>query len=142
MATSFYVYESIDEYNKVYGQYTQDLMFHCQVIDIYIVPNLKVIVVTNTNDQKEKANVSKTIVHCRNGVIPDELKDRAELVKYGKIVYDVKKNKLFFNPRVCRKADYETRVDRFYGNLEKGKKKIDYNHRYYDFTRDRINLVL
>ena len=86
--------------------------------------------------------MNKTIVHARNGTLPEELKELTKLIQHDDTVFDVKKGKLLFRPRFLRSPLYETKVDRFYGDLKKGKYKINYNHRFYDFIRDRVNLVL
>ena len=86
--------------------------------------------------------MSKTIIHARNGSLPPELKDMSKLICHDEIVYDIKKHRLMFKPRFLRSPLYETKVDRFYGDLQKGKYKVNYNHRFYDFIRDRVNLVL
>ena len=142
MATSFYVYESLEDYMKMYKQDGENPLSQVKLIDLYVVPNLKLIVVTNTNNQKERLNMGKTIIHARNGILPEDLRETAKLVKYESIIFDIKKKKLYFNKKFLRKAQFETKVDRFFGNLEKGKVKIDFESRFYDFTRDRINLLL
>lgn len=142
MATSFYVYSSLEVYNRIYKDFIQDPMFNAKLIDIYIVPRLHLIAVTNTNNQKERLNMNRTIVHARNGVLPEELKGTVDLIKHNQCVFDAKKNKLLFKPRFLRSPLYETKVDRFYGDFHKGKYKVNWEHRFYDFMRDRINLVL
>jgi hypothetical protein len=142
LATSFYIYQTFKEYSKINKDYIYDPLHHTKLIDIYIVPKLKVILVTQTNEDKERINMNKTIVHARNGTLPEELKELTKLIQHNDTVFDVKKGKLLFRPRFLRSPLYETKVDRFYGDLKKGKYKINYNHRFYDFIRDRVNLVL
>lgn len=142
MATSFYVYDNMDIYNKINQNQIADPLFHADLIDVFVIPFDHIILVTNTNNQKESINMSKTIIHARNGILPNELIGMANLIKYDKIRFDAKKKKLHFNPRFLRKSQYETRVDRYYGDLTKGKFKLNYQYKFYDFIRDRVNLII
>jgi len=141
MSTSFYVYETLDEYKRLNKQFVNNPLYHTKLIDMYIIPNLKIILITHTNDQKERINLTKTTIHARNGFLPDELK-HAQIVNYGKIFFDVKKSKLLINPKFLRKAQYIQKVDRYFGERTTGKQKINYEFRFYDFVRDRVSLVL
>lgn len=141
MATAFYVYDSLDEYNRLNKDYIDDLLFSVKLEDIYIMGD-KMILVTNTNDAKERINTARTIIHARNGVVPDELKQKSKLVKHDTVYYDVKKKRVIFSPKFLRKPLYEVRADRYYGDLIRGRLKINYEHRFYDFVRDRVVFIL
>lgn len=142
MATSFYVYSNMEMYNKINKGFTDDPMRHATLIDLFILNDKHIIVVTNTNNLKERINLSRTIIHVRNGVIPEELKAQCKCVLYKKVTFDAKHNKLLFFPRFLRKPLYVTRVDRYFGNTSTKKHKINYDYRFYDFVRDRISLVI
>mgnify|MGYP003341897105 CR=1 FL=1 len=96
MATSFYIYQTFKEYSKINKDYIYDPLHHTKLIDIYIVPKLKVILVTQTNEDKERINMNKTIVHARNGTLPEELKELTLINEsFSSEIESIKKNKEF-----------------------------------------------
>lgn len=142
MATSFYVYDTLLDYKKVNKQFIDDVKFHAPLLDVYVEPKKRLIIVTNTNDMKQRIDMSRTIAHARNGTIPNELLGRLKLIKYNNVIFDAKKGKLIFNPRFLRSPLFELKIGRYYGDRNKGKFKIDWGYRFYDFMRDRVNLIL
>lgn len=141
MASSIYIYENMTEYTNIYKG-KRDFNFHeTSLIDLY-VKNDKLWVVTNTNKLKEQPQLQKSIVHFRNGSVEQWLEGDEICVNYGKIRYNMKDNNIEINPKFMRKALLSLRVDRFYGNSKFKVRNIDYHNRFYDLTRDRINLVL
>lgn len=142
MATAFYVYSDMNMYNRINKGFTDDPIRHAILIDLFILDYDHIIVLTNTNNLKERPNLKRTIIHVRNGVLSDELKAKSKCVLYKKITFDAKHNNLLFFPRFLRKPLYKTRVDRYFGDISTKKHIINYEHRFYDFVRDRISLVI
>ena len=60
MATSIYIYESLKEYNKIYGMERGDEMRETQLIDMYVREG-KLFVVTNTSLHKEQPSLETII---------------------------------------------------------------------------------
>ncbi len=68
MASSFHIYESLQEYEKVYGMFANNPMHQVKLIDMFIKGD-KLWIVTNTIELKEKPELTRTILHFRNGSI-------------------------------------------------------------------------
>ena len=60
----------------------------------------------------------------------------------GKIKYNPKKDWVEIYPRVLRNPEVFFRIGRLYGDKPVKTTKINYKHRFYDFTSNRINLIL
>ena len=141
MATSIYVYEPIELYAKLYAENRDDPMRECELLDLYLNDG-RLYVLTNTSMHKEQPQLQRSIVHFRNGEIGEWEDGKEELVKYDDVRLNIKKDQIEFFPRFLRKPKLSMRIGRFYGNLEKGKIKVDYKNRFYDLHRDRITFIL
>jgi len=141
LATSIYVYENISTYNKIYAENRDDEMRETPLLDLY-VKGEQLFVVTNTSLHKEQPQLQRTIVHFRNKSLGEWETGEELLVKYNCLKLNINKSMLEIFPRFLRKPKLQFRIGRFYGNQEKGKVKINYEHRFYDLFRDRINLIL
>lgn len=143
MASSVYVFDDMNVFKYVYKGYTENKMRKIKIVDMYVQDKDKLYVVTNTNDQKERPLLQKSLVHFRNGSLGEYETDNTELVKYEKIKFNRKKMQLEFNPRFLRKPSLVWKVDRYFDAVIRNENKIiDYEHRYYDFELDRIILIL
>lgn len=142
MASAIYVYENEEEFKNFYKGYTEDSFKTLKIIDMYIHDNDKLWVVTNTNDEKERPMLQKSLCHFRNGNIDEYKTENTVLVLFEKIKFDYKKSKLKFFPRFLRSPKLTWKVDRYFGDGKPKCNIIDYDHRYYDFETDRINLIL
>jgi len=141
MASSIYIYPNISQYDRFYGREREDLTFEAILIDLYIDhKKQKMFVITNTSEEKERILNNRTITHIRNEAYKNEhLTDDCILVTDKDIVY--KNGYLELFPRFLRKPLMKLRVDRCVGgNIEKN--NIDLTNMKYDFTRDRINLIV
>lgn len=141
MASSIYIYPDIDQYSRFYGREREDLTFEAVLIDLYVdTKKQKLFVITNTSNEKERVLNNRTITHIRNESYKTEhLTDECVLVTDKDIVY--KNGYLELFPRFLRKPLMKLRVDRCVGgNINKN--KIDLTQMKYDFTRDRINLIV
>jgi hypothetical protein len=141
MASSIYIYPDIDQYSRFYGREREDLTFEAVLIDLYVdIKKQKLFVITNTSNEKERVLNNRTITHIRNESYKTEhLTDDCVLVTDKDIVY--KNGYLELFPRFLRKPLMKLRVDRCVGgNIDKN--KIDLTQMKYDFTRDRINLMV
>jgi len=141
MASSIYVYQNMEEFERFYKGYLDEPMRKIKIIDMYVKDKSKLWVVTNTNDAKERPLLQKSLVHFRNGNIDNYKDDKTVLVLFRKLRFNFKKMKLDIFPRFLRKPLLQWRVDRYLGDPIK-KAVIDYDHRYYDFEIDRINFIL
>jgi hypothetical protein len=143
MASSIYIFDDMKTFDHFYKGYTKDKMRRIKIIDMYIQNKEKLYVVTNTNDQKERPLLQKSLVHFRNGKLGEYEDKNTKLITYDKIKFDRKKMKLNFFPRFLRKPLLKWRVDRYLDAVYRNENKIiDYDHRYYDFELDRIIFIL
>jgi|TARA_R110002020_G_scaffold233_2_gene1172 hypothetical protein len=140
MSTSFYVYDSLELYKKIYGEHRKDPMREIKLIDLYTKKN-KLLVVTNTSMHKEQPRMERTIIHFRNGDLGKWEDGTEKLVKFGSIRFNPKKEQLEIFPKFLRKPELSFRIGRHYGETTK-KTEVDYVYRFYDLFMDRINLIL
>jgi len=141
MATSIYIFENDKMFNVVYKDVLEDPLYVMPIIDLYVKQD-KLWIVTNSNDQKEQPRLSNTLVHFRKGSIKEWEEGDEKLVKHNDIRYNHKKLHLEFFPKFLRKPLLSMRIGRCYSDKDKGYSKINYDKRYYDFTNDRIILLL
>jgi|TARA_R110000824_G_scaffold72633_1_gene185249 hypothetical protein len=141
MASSIYIYETIKDYNKIYKGVRNDPTRESFLIDLF-VKDKKLLIVTETSKLKERPELTKSLVHFRNGSLGKYEDGTEKLVHYCSLKFNNRKTKLEIIPRFLRKPELELRVDRFYGDTTKRKINIDYTKRYYDLIFDRINLIL
>ena len=142
MATSFYVYDTLKEYKLRYGDKAQSQMFQTKVKDMYVTKDEKLWVVTNFTEQAAKPQLNRSIVHFYAGEVAYYKKGDEQLIVDGKITYNVADERVEMFPRILRKPILFFRVGRFYGDKPNKTTKINYKYRYYDFTSNRINLIL
>ncbi len=141
MASSIYIYPNIDEYSRFYGREKEDLTFEAILIDLYVdIKKQKMFVITNTSNEKPRTLNNRTITHIRNEAFKDEyIYDDCKLITDKDIIY--KNGYLELFPRFLRKPLMKLRVDRCVGG-KIDKKHIDLTKMKYDYTRDRINLIV
>jgi len=143
MASSIYIYDSIEEFEHFYKGWLDEPLRKIDITDLYVHENEKLWVVTNTNDLKERPRLQKSLVHFRNNTVEEYKTDKTKLVLFDKIKFNKKKMVLEFFPRFLRKPLLSWKVDRHLdANIPNKNKIIDYNHRYYDYELDRLNLIL
>tara|TARA_R100000808_G_scaffold9877_1_gene26802 strand:+ start:16316 stop:16762 length:447 start_codon:yes stop_codon:yes gene_type:complete len=143
MASSIYIYDSVDEFEHIYKGYLEEPLRKIKINDLFIHEKSKIWVVTNTNDLKEKPLLQKSLVHFRNGSVDQYATDKTKLVLYDKMKFNKKKMRLEFFPKFLRKPLLSWKVDRHYSeNIQHKNKIIDYDHRYYDYELDRLNFIL
>jgi len=141
MGTSIYVYENMKEYGIHYNKMDQEVMFSAPIMNIYLKPDNKLWVVTKISKHKERPQFGRSIVHFINGSIEEHLDGLETLIKEKDIKYNPKKNNIEFFPSLGH-SRLELRVDRYYGNKPQKKKELSNSKRFYDISRDRINLIL
>ena len=142
MATSFYVYDTLKEYKLRYGDKTNSEMFQTKIKDMYVADGEKLWVVTNFTEEVAKPQLNRSIVHFLAGEVAYYKKGDEKLVVEGKIKYNPKKEWVEIYPRVLRNPEVFFRIGRLYGDKPVKTTKINYKHRFYDFTSNRINLIL
>ena len=118
MATSFHIYDNIETYKTKYGDYHKLLEFSSDIVDCFIKGE-KIYVITNTNLEKERPQLFRTIVHFRNGKADDYLDGDEILVLHDKIHYNPKNNNVEFGIRFLRKPLLKFFVGRFHGDKPK-----------------------
>ena len=91
MASAIYVYENAKEFENYYKGYTEDSFKTLKIIDMYIHDEDRLWVVTNTNDEKERPMLQKSLCHFRNGSVEEYKTDKTVLVVFEKIKFDFKK---------------------------------------------------
>lgn len=141
MATSSHIFESLDEFKRIYGERFDQLEYKVPLNDLWINKD-KLWIVTNTNDQKQKPDLFRSMVHFRNGTIEEWRDGNEKLVLHGKMRINLKTEKLEFFPRFLRKPLLSIRYGRFYGDVKDKKRKINYDLRFYDFHNDRMIFIL
>jgi len=149
MASSVYVYRNIDEYKKYYTGKESQLIHQIPIVDMFVDTDKgKLFVITNQDQETKKQNIDwfRTLVHVRSSELTKDILSNNEFhvrpVQHGKIMYDGKNSKIGFFPRI-RGFDMVHQVDRFIGNSDDKKKYLlEYDYRFYDFSQDRINLIL
>jgi len=142
MATSFYVYDTLKEYKLRYGEKINSEMFQTKIKEMYVTKDEKLWVVTNFTEQAAKPQLNRSIVHFYAGEVAYYKKGDEKLVVEGKISYNPKKDWVEIYSRILRKPEVFFRIGRLYGDKPVKRTKIDYKHRFYDFTSNRINLIL
>ncbi len=141
MATTFHVYDSFSTYRKIYDKKSDSILFEADITDCYIKGE-HLWIVTNTNLEKERPQLNRTIVHFRNNDISKYEEGDEKLVKYKESRYNPKNDQIEFCTRRFRKPMMVMRVGRFHGDKPKKPVKLDWTYRLYDITSDRVNLVL
>ena len=142
MATSFYVYDTLKEYKLRYGDKAKLEMFQTKIKDMYVTEDKKLWVVTNFTEKAAKPQLNRSIVHFYAGEVAYYKKGDEQLIVDGKISYNANDEIIEIFPRKLRKPVLFFRVGRFYGDKPNKTAKINYKYRYYDFTSNRINLIL
>ena len=147
MGTAFYVYETEEEYLKMYKDRVNEKIHHSPVTAMYLSLDGKenhLWVVTESSKQKERPRMERSIVHFRNGE-HDTLKykngEEIQVMK-NNIKFDKDKMKMKIMPKTFRKPLLEFKVDRYYGRDLTPKVKAENVKNYYDTVMDRINIVL
>lgn len=143
MASSIYVYDNMKEFERFYKGFLDEPMKKINIVDMYINDKSKLWIVTNTNQEKERPRLQKSLVHFRNGNIYGYQDDKTTLVIHNKIKFNKKKMQLEFFPKFLRKPMLSWRVDRHFESNNPNKNKIiDYDMKFYDYEMDRINFIL
>lgn len=142
MATSFYVYDTLKEYKLRYADKVESELFQTKIKDMYVTEDKKLWVVTNFTEKAAKPQLNRSIVHFYAGEVAYYKKGDEQLIVDGKISYNASDEIVEIFPRKLRKPVLFFRVGRFYGDKPNKTTKINYKYRYYDFTSNRINLIL
>jgi hypothetical protein len=114
MASSFYIYESLTEYERIYGMFTENPLHQVELIDMFVKGD-KLWIVTNTSRLTEKPELRRTIVHFRNGSAKNYMEGDEICIKFDKIRYNSCKQLLELHPRLLKKPLMSIKVGRFYG---------------------------
>ena len=147
MGTAFYVYETEEEYNRMYKDRVGEKVHHSPIITFYLrldKKNNHLWVVTESSSQKERPRMERSIVHFRNGEhdILQYKNDKTVQLEKKNLKFDKDRMKMQIMPKTLRKSLLEFKVDRYYGRDVKPKVKVEDVKNYYDTVMDRINVVL
>jgi hypothetical protein len=148
MGTAFYVYETEEEYLKIYKERVDEKIHHSPVTAMYLrlddVKENHLWVVTESSTQKERPRMERSIVHFRNGehsLLQYKNGEEIQILKKN-IKFDKNKMRVKIMPKTLRKSLLEFRVDRYYGYDADPKVKAENQINYYDTVMDRINIIL
>ena len=153
MASSIYIYTNRKDYDNLYKGKREAWTFETPILDFFIKPTEgyevedsiltnRLWVVTNTTKNKERPDLSRSIVHFTNGTAFDHLRGDELLVEKEKMSYNPKNNQLEFYPRKLRQPLLSLRVAKVVGGKPDKRVKIDIKHKYYDMAHDRLNLFV
>jgi len=129
---------------------------HAPLIDLFLKDRPKkekqLWIVTNSTKDKARPNFSSTRVHFMDGSLGKYKDETKYIIGYGNIYYNYKKNKIVIEPKLFRKPYHTLNVDRYFGDKLKSDVKlrnlfpinyrINYHLKYYDYGRNRINLIM
>lgn len=141
MATSSHIFETLGEFERIYGEKFYQPEYNTKLIDLYVKGD-KLWIVTNTNDQKQQPQLHRTLVHFRNNTISDWEEGDEKLVLHNKMRVNFETGNIEFFPRFLRKPLLVLRYGRYYGKKQHKKRKIDFDLRCYDFHNDRMIFIL
>jgi hypothetical protein len=148
MGTAFYVFETEEEYDKMYKERVKEKIHHSPVTAMYLsldkVKENHLWVCHESSKEKERPRMERSIVHFRNGEHNMlQYKNGEEIqVQKKNIKFDKGKMKIKIMPKTLRKSLLEFRVDRYYGHDINPKAKAESQTYYYDTVMDRINIIL
>ena len=142
MGTSIYVYETEEEYRKIYHRIDKEVMHSAPILDIFMKEDKKLWVVTKITKNKERPQLGRSIVHFINGTVFDYSNGKERPILKNSVVFNSKKGRVEFFPKKLRGAELEIRVDRFYGMPPNKKVFLDQSKRFYDISRDRLNFIV
>jgi hypothetical protein len=143
MGTSIYVYETEEEYRKIYHRIDKEVMHSAPILDIFMKEDKKLWVVTKITKNKERPQLGRSIVHFVNGTILDYSDGKEKPILKNSVMFNPKGiGKVEFFPKKLRGAELEIKVDRFYGTPPRKKVVLDQSKRFYDISRDRLNFIV
>ena len=143
MGTSIYVYETEEEYRKIYHRIDKEMMHSAPILDIFMKEDKKLWVVTKITKNKERPQLGRSIVHFVNGTILDYSDGKEKPILKNSVMFNPKGiGKVEFFPKKLRGAELEIKVDRFYGTPPRKKVVLDQSKRFYDISRDRLNFIV
>lgn len=150
------MYENIRQYNLWYKNQLKETINHAPLLDLFLKNRInkpkQLWILTHSNDDKARPDFSKTRVHFLSGTLGKHKDKFLYTIKHDNIYYNYKKNVIVIEPKFLRKPYHTLHVDRYFGNKLKSNIKvrnlfpinypIEYDLRYYDYGRNRINLIL
>ena len=142
MATSIYVYQTMGDFLKVYGDKIYAKEFCTDILDMYIAEGEKLWVVTDVTKEVARPELNRTIVHFYANDVNNYLTGKEKLILYEKISFNPKKGRIEFFSRKFKEPELFFRIGRYYGDELKKNTKINYKHRFYDFTTNRMNFII
>ncbi len=80
MASSIYIYDNYDEFERFNKDNFNESFKTIKIIDMYVHDKNKLWVVTNTNDLKERPHLHKSLVHFRNATVEEHKTDKTKLI--------------------------------------------------------------
>lgn len=144
MAASIYVYEDIEEYIKHYKQKLNSELGNnshaLKITDMYLRGE-QLFVIVDSNNLVGRPDMTRSRV-----ILDSRMKDKffrgdEVLVKHGDVSFTFKNSKLHFMKKILRKPKLTLRIDKYHGNKQKSREKINTSIRFYDFELNRIILI-
>ena len=142
MGTSIYVYETEEEYRKIYHRIDKEVMHSAPILDIFMKEDKKLWVVTKITKNKERPQLGRSIVHFINGTVFDYSDGKERPILKNSVIFNSNKGRVEFFPKKLRDPELWIKVDRFYGIPPNKKVILDQSKRFYDISRDRLNFIV
>ena len=146
MGISVHVYETVDEYVLRNKHNVSDKLgvneAALALLDIWITPDDKLMVVCNCENFFDRPDVSRSISCFQKNNVHKYLKGDEKLVKYDDVEFDPKTENIQFFKKRLRKAPIFFRVGRFWGNKPRKTMKIDWSKKFFNIKLNRIEFIL
>ena len=105
MATSIYVYQTMGDFLKVYGDKIYAKEFCTDILDMYIAEGEKLWVVTDVTKEVARPELNRTIVHFYANEVKNYLTGKEKLILYEKISFNPKKGRIEFFSRKFKEPE-------------------------------------
>lgn len=146
MGISMHVYSNMDEYimrnsDKVDGK-REINESSLKLLDMIVKPDDKIMIVLDCEKFFDRPDVSRSITCYQKNNIDNYLKGDERLVKYDEVEYNPKNDNIMFFPKFIGKSGQFFKVGRFWGDRPKKKTKIEWKHKFYNLSMNKVDLIL
>lgn len=146
MGISMHVYSNMDEYimrnsDKVDGK-REINESSLKLLDMIVKPDDKIMIVLDCEKFFDRPDVSRSITCYQKNNISNYLKGDERLVKYDEVEFNPKNDNIMFFPKFIGKSGQFFKVGRFWGDRPKKKTKIEWKHKFYNLSMNKVDLIL
>jgi hypothetical protein len=146
MGISVHVYDTVDEYVLRNKHTVSDKLkvneTALSLLDIWITPDDKLMVVCNCERFFDRPDVSRSISCFQKNNIHKYLNGDEKLVKYDDVSFDPKTENVQFFKKRLRKAPIFFKVGRFWGEKPRKTMTIDWSKKFFNIASNRIEFIL